>query len=107
MFKKEFVYLKYQTIIKQNKIMSITRLNHKNEIINRISEERYDMLPRPSERTMSQRAYTKIVVEATKKVIKKLYREGIDLHEIQKATKEEGGNFYKAFVELYGKKLTY
>ena len=82
-------------------------LNYKNPIINRISEQRYDMLPAPHERTMSQRAYTRIVIEATKQCIKCLYREGVDLWDIQSATKSEGGNFYKAFVELYGKKLTY
>ena len=87
--------------------MLISTLNYKNPIINRISEQRYDMLPPIHERTMSQRAYTRIVIDATKRCIKGLYRDNVDLVEIQKATKEEGGNFYKAFVELYGKKLTY
>ena len=87
--------------------MLISTLNHTNPIINRIVEQRGDMLPLPHERTMSQRAYTRIVVDATKICIKGLYREGMELEDIQAATKEEGGNFYKAFVELYGKKLTY
>ena len=87
--------------------MLISTLNHKNEIINTIIEQRGDMLPLPHERTMSQRAYTRIVIDATKRCIKGLYRANVELVDIQKATKEEGGNFYKAFVELYGKKLTY
>lgn len=85
----------------------ISTLNHKNAIINTISEQRYDMLPPMHERTMSQRAYTRIYIDATKRCIKRLYRDGMELEDIQKATKEEGGEYYKAFVELYGKKLTY
>jgi len=87
--------------------MLISTLNNTNPIINRIVEQRGDMLPLPHERTMSQRAYTRIVIDATKRCIKGLYREGMELEDIQEATKKEGGNFYKAFVELYGKKLTY
>ena len=87
--------------------MLISTLNYENPIINRIVEQRGDMLPLPHERTMSQRAYTRIVIDATKECIKTLYREGVDLWDIQDATKEQGGNYYKAFVELYGKKLTY
>jgi len=87
--------------------MLISTLNHKNPIINRIIEQRGDMLPLPHERTMSQRAYTRIVIDATKRCIKGIYRDNVDLWDIQSATKEAGGNFYKAFVELYGKKLTY
>jgi len=79
----------------------------KNKIIVRISEERFDLLPLMEERTMSQRAYTRIVIDATKKVIKSMYRNNVDIYDMKKATKEEGGNFYKAFVELYGKNLKY
>ena len=56
---------------------------------------------------MSQKAYTRIVIDATKKVIKGMYRDNVNIFDIQSATKEAGGNYYKAFVELYGKKLTY
>lgn len=79
----------------------------KNEIIVRISESRYDLLPPMEQRTMSQKAYTRIVIDATKKVIKDMYRDNVNIFDIQSSTKEAGGNYYKAFVELYGKKLTY
>ena len=78
------------------------------KIIESISEIRYDSLPPINERTMSQSAYQKILLDATKKAIKDLYRyEYYDLHDIQKATKEAGGVYNKAFVALYGEKLTY
>ena len=78
------------------------------KIIESISEIRYDSLPPVNERNMSQRAYEKILLDATKEAIKDLYRnEYYDLHDIQKATKEAGGVYNKAFVELYGEKLTY
>ena len=79
----------------------------KNEIIVRISESRYDLLPQMEQRTMSRKSYTKIVIDATKKVIKELIRDNVDIYDIQKATKEVGGNYYEAFVELYGKNLKY
>ena len=75
-------------------------------IIESISEIRYDLLPPIKERTMSN--YQKILLDATKKAIKDLYRyEYYDLHDIQKATREAGGVYNKAFVALYGEKLTY
>jgi hypothetical protein len=77
-------------------------------IIESISEIRYDLLPPIKERTMSTSAYQKILLDATKKAIKDLYRnEYYDLHDIQKATREAGGVYNKAFVALYGEKLTY
>jgi len=78
-----------------------------NKIINRISESRYSLLPTAQQRTMSQRAYTRIVIDATKKVIKGMYVDNVDIYEMQSATKEAGGNYAKAFVELYGNKLKY
>ncbi len=84
--------------------MLISTLHHTNPIINRIVEQRGDMLPLPHERTMSQRAYTRIVIDATKQCIKGLYREGMELEDIQEATKKEGGNFYKSCEEIDGKK---
>jgi len=78
-----------------------------NNIIERISESRYSLLPAPNQRTMSQRAYTRIVIDATKKVIKGMYADNVDIYDMQSATKEEGGNYDKAFIELYGNKLKY
>jgi len=78
------------------------------EIIESIKEIRYDRLPPMEERTMSISAYQKILLEATKYAIKELYRNDYyDIENIQKATIEAGGIYNKAFVDLYGKKLTF
>jgi len=78
------------------------------KIIESISEIRFDRLPPIKERTMSSSAYQKILLEATKYAIKELYRNDYyDIHDIQKATTDAGGVYNKAFVDLYGKKLTY
>ena len=78
------------------------------KIIESISEIRYDRLPPMEQRTMSQRAYEKILIDATKYGIKTLYAYyNIDIYDLQKATREAGGNYYKAFVDLYGENLTY
>ena len=77
------------------------------KIIESISEIRYDRLPPIEQRTMSQRAYEKILIDATKYAIKTLYRDNADIFELQKATREAGGNYHKAFVDLYGENLTY
>ena len=78
-----------------------------NKIINRISESRYSLLPAPNQRTMSQRAYTRIVIDATKKVIKGMYADNVDIYDMQSATREAGGNYDKAFIELYGNELKF
>ena len=79
----------------------------KNEIIVRILESRHDLLPQMNQRPMSRKAYTRIVIDATKEVIKDMVRWNVDLYDIQDATKKEGGNYHKAFVELYGTNLKY
>ena len=78
------------------------------KIIESISEIRYDRLPPMEQRTMSQRAYEKILIDATKYAIKTLYAyHNVDIYNLQKATREAGGNYHKAFVELYGENLSY
>ncbi len=77
------------------------------EIIECISEIRFDKLPPMEERTMSNKAWNKILIDATKIAIKTLYRNNINLERLQKATKEARGIYYKAFVDLYGTRLTY
>jgi hypothetical protein len=78
------------------------------KIIESISEIRYDRLPPMEERTMSQRAYEKILIDATKYAIKTLYAyHNYDLEKLQKATREAGGNYHEAFVDLYGENLKY
>ena len=77
------------------------------KIIESISEIRYDRLPPMEQRTMNQKAYGKILLDATKYAIKSLYRWNYDINRLQKATREAGGNYNKAFVDLYGENLTY
>ena len=78
------------------------------EIIQSISEIRYDKLPPIKERTMSDKAYNKILNNATKDAIRTLYTiYNVDIYDLQKATKQKGGSYYKAFVDLYGENLKY
>jgi hypothetical protein len=77
------------------------------KIIELISERRYYRLPPIEQRTMGVRAYQKILLDATKYAIKGLYQDNYDLYDIQKATKEAGGEYNKAFVDLYGNNLKF
>ena len=77
------------------------------EIIESISEIRYDRLPPMKDRTMSIRAYDKIYLDATKHGIKSLYANNVDIYDLQKACNEAGDEYKKAFRQLYGTNLKY
>lgn len=75
------------------------------KVIDCIFEMRFDVLPSIEQRPRNKKDLKIMFVDATKYAIKKLYKNSMNVERLQKATKEAGGIYYTAFLDLYGTAL--